>query len=453
VDSGEVERAASEACDLALGAVGSRAEALVACAIGPESLTRFANSRIHQNVSVDDARVLLLVVRDGRRSRASTTRLDLDGITALVERTLAAAALRPPDDHEPGLAPGAPAGDVAHWDEGTAGAGPEERALLVRAFVDAGSGLAGGEAAGFCSTESTTHVLRSTTGADLTARTSKARLDGIHRAATSGDPADGWAQATSARLADLDGAGCGTVAAAKAAASVEAVELPPGDYEVVLEPKAVAEALVFPAWLGFNGKSHLEGTSFVHLGEAQLDASISLWDDATDARALGRPYDAEGTPKARTDLVRDGVVVGVVHDRRTAARAGVDSTGHSLGLDDVGALPTDLFLAGGDRSPEALVGDVERGLLVTDLWYNRILDPKTQVVTGLTRNGLFLIERGEVVGAVRNLRYTQSIVAAFGPGRVLGLGDDARAVPTDVGVFHVPSARLAAWSFTGGASG
>lgn len=450
----DVERVAAAACERALAAVGDRAAAMAACAIGPEALTRFANSRIHQNVAADDARLHLLVVLGGsRRARASTSRLDPEGIDALVERALAAAALRPADEHEPGLAPDAEAAEVDHWDEATAAAGPEERAALVRDFVEAGAGLDGGEAAGFCSTEGTVHVLRSSAGADLAARTSRARLDGIHRAATSGGPADGWAQGTSVRLADLDGAACGSVAAAKAAASVDPIDLAPGDYEVVLEPKAVAEALVFPAWLGFNAKSHLEGTSFVHLGEAQLDAAVSLWDDATDPRALGRPYDAEGTPKARTDLVRDGVVVGLVHDRRTAAEAGVTSTGHSLGLDAEGPIPTDLFLAGGDRSPEELIGDVERGLLVTDLWYNRILDPKTQVVTGLTRNGLFLIEAGEVTRAVRNLRYTQSIVAALGPGRVLGLGDDARAVPTDVGVVHVPSVRLAAWSFTGGASG
>jgi predicted Zn-dependent protease len=448
------ERTAATACDRAIALVGERAEAMAACAIGPEALTRFANSRIHQNVAADAARLHLMVVLGGsRRARASTSRLDPAGIEALVERALAAAALRPPDEHEPGLAPAGVAADVEHWDPATALAGPEDRARLVRAFVDAGSGLAGGEAAGFCSTEATVHVLTTSAGAALSARTSRARLDGVHRAALAGEPADGWAQATSVALADLDGAGCGAVAAAKAAASTRTIELAPGDYEVVLEPKAVAEALVFPAWLGFNAKAHLEGTSFAHLGETQLDAAVSLWDDATDARALGRPYDAEGTPKTRTDLVRDGVVVGLVHDRRTAAQAGVASTGHSVGMDAMGPIPTDLFLAGGDRSPEALIGEVDRGLLVTDLWYNRILDPKTQVVTGLTRNGLFLIEGGEVTGAVRNLRYTQSIIAALGPGRVLGLGHDAQTVPTDVGFFHVPSARLAAWSFTGGASG
>ena len=113
-------------------------------------------------------------------------------------------------------------------------------------------------------------------------------------------------------------------------------------------------------------------------------------------------------------------------------------------------MPTNLFLGGGDQTPEELIADVERGLLVTDFWYTRILDPKTQVVTGLTRNGTFLIEKGKVTGAVRNLRFTQSYVDALGPGNVLGVGDDARLYETWGGTSHVPSLRLASWNFTGG---
>jgi predicted Zn-dependent protease len=107
----------------------------------------------------------------------------------------------------------------------------------------------------------------------------------------------------------------------------------------------------------------------------------------------------------------------------------------------------------GHHTPDQLVAAVERGLLVTDLWYNRILDPKTQVVTGLTRNGLFLVEDGQITRPVQNLRYTQSIVAAFGPGKVLGVGDDAQLVGGEGSIMHVPSVRLAAWSFTGNARG
>jgi predicted Zn-dependent protease len=456
-DEGGVEAAA--ACEQVLDLLGGRAEGVITASIGTSSLTRFANSRIHQNVTEDVRAVTVTVAVDGRVARAGTTRTEPRQLAALVDRALAAAALRPADPDFAGFAPPAEVPAVEHWDDATAGATPDQRAAVVEAFVAAGEGLgeAGpGEAAGFCSTEATTHVLASTTGQRAAARTSSAQVDGIHRiTGPGGQVADGSGQLTSFRLADLDGAAVGATAATKAAAGIEPMELPPGNYEVVLEPNAVAGALLFPAYYGFNGKAHAEGTSFVHVGEQQWDEAIDIWDDATDHRALGRPFDAEGTPKRRVSLVDAGVSVGLAHDRRSARLAGVEPTGHSVGMDAFGGIPTDLFLGHGTRSPHELVADVDRGLLVTDLWYNRVLDPKTQVVTGLTRNGLFLIEGGTITGAVQNLRYTQSIVAAFGPGRVRGLANDGQLAGGVEGdrAMHVPTVRLASWSFTGNARG
>ncbi|MET0728384.1 MAG: metallopeptidase TldD-related protein [Acidimicrobiales bacterium] len=433
-------------CDRVLGLVGDRADALVSCGQGRSSLTRFANSRIHQNMASDEALVRVKVVIDGRSASASTTRTTVDSLERLVEGCLAAARLRPADPAFPGLAPPAPVADVDHFDGATATAEPDAQAAVVADFVAAGEGL---EAAGYCSTQGDVHVLCSTTGVRLASRLTMAQLDGIHRnASASGAPTDGYGQTTSSRLADIDGAQVGAVASGKARAGAEPITLEPGSYEVVLEPKAVAALLLFPAWLGFNGKAHAEGTSFVRLGEAQLDGRIDLWDDATDPRSLGRPYDAEGTPKRRLDLVRAGVSVGLAHDRRSAALAGVEPTGGSIGSEAFGGYPADLFLGPGDESLDQLVTGVERGLLITDFWYNRILDPKTQVVTGLTRNGLFLIEGGAVTRPVQNLRYTQSVVGALAPGHVLGVGDDAQLVSNEGGLVHVPSLRLASWSFT-----
>jgi predicted Zn-dependent protease len=455
--------AVEDVCERTLALLGGRADGVVAASAGVSGLTRFANGRIHQNVSEHTAGVRLTVAVDGRVARASTTRTDDEALAALVERALAAAALRPADPDFPGFAPPAPVAPVEHWDDGTAAATPDERAARVADFVAAGEGV--GEAAGFCSTRSHRRALAATTGQRASTRGTVARIDGIHRVPGSPTPgsgggaggavelADGFAQATDAGLAAIDSAACGARAAAKARAGVDPVELPPGDYEVVLEPRAVSSVLVYPALAGFNGKAHADGTSFVHLGEAQWDAAVDIWDDATDTRALGDPYDVEGTPRRRVDLVRAGVSVGLAHDRRSAGLAGVEPTGHSVGSEAFGGYPADLFLGGGDSSPEDLVGEVERGLLVTDFWYNRILDPKTQVVTGLTRNGLFLIEDGRVTAPVQNLRYTQSIVGAFGPGRVLGLGGDGQLVGGEGSVMHVPTVRLAGWSFTGNARG
>ncbi len=439
-------------CDQVLDLVGDRASALVTRSQGRSALTRFANSRIHQNVDGDEDHVRLSVVLDdGRTAQATTTCVDPDGLARLVEGVIAAARLLPPDEDAPGLAEPAEYAPVDHFDDTTRGATPDDRAEVVAAFVAAGEGM---EAAGYCSTTSQVHALRSTSGLRCASRTTMAQIDAIHRAAAaSGPPTDGYGQRTSTRFADLNGARIGAVAAQKARGGKDPMSLPPGSYEVVLEPRAVASVLLFPAWLGFNGKAFAEGMSFVHLGEAQFDTQISIWDDATDPRALGRAYDAEGTPKRRLDLVRDGVTVGLAHDRRSAALAGVESTGSSIGSDAFGGYPLDLFLGGGDATRDELIASVERGLLVTDFWYNRILDPKTQVVTGLTRNGLFLIEHGEVVAPVQNLRYTQSVVAGLGPGHVLGLGNDAELVSNEGGVVHVPSLHLASWAFTGDAQG
>ena len=447
------EDVATGVCERVLGLVGGRAEAVVAASVGTSSLTRFANSRIHQNVTEDLRAVRLAVaVGGGRTARASTTRSDADGLAVLVERALAAAALRPEDPDFPGFAPPAPVPVVHHWDDGTAGATPAQRAAVVAGFVAAAEGL---EAAGYCATSAVTRALVASTGQRAVGRSTHAQVDGVHRAAIGGPhPADGYAQATSIRLGDLDGAACGARAAGKARAGLDPVALAPGAYEVVLEPKAVAAVLAFPALVGFNGKAHAEGRSFVHLGEAQWDPAVDVWDDATDPRALGVAFDAEGTPRGRLDLVAAGVSAGLAHDRRSARLAGVAPTGHSVGSEAFGGCPTHLFLGGGASSPSELVAAVERGLLVTDFWYNRILDPKTQVVTGLTRNGLFLVEDGRVAGPVQNLRYTQAVVGAFGPGRVRDLGDDAQLVGDgEFGIMHVPSARLAAWSFTGNAQG
>jgi predicted Zn-dependent protease len=443
---------AAEICERTLGLVGDGAEALVTATVGTSSLTRFANSRIHQNVTEDVALVAVTLAAEGRLARVTSSRTGPDDLAALVERAREAARLRPADPDFPGLAPPAPVSPVDHWDDGTAVATPDQRAAVVAAFVEAGGEF---EAAGYCLTRATEQVLASTTGQRAAGRSARAQVDGIHRVLVGGDhPADGYAQATSVRLADLDGATVGARAAAKAGAGLDPISLDPGSYEVVLEPKAVAAALLYPAYLGFCGKSHAEGISFVRLGERQWDEAVDIWDDALDARALGRGYDAEGTPKARLDIVRAGVSAALTHDRRSAHLAGVASTGHSNGYDAAGGTPSNLFFGGGDESPEALVGAVERGLLVTDFWYNRILDPKTQVVTGLTRNGLYLIEDGRVTSPVQNLRFTQSIVAGFGPGKVLGLGNDAQLVGSEGGdVMHVPSVRLAGWSFTGNAQG
>ncbi|HUQ39601.1 MAG TPA: TldD/PmbA family protein [Acidimicrobiales bacterium] len=439
-----------DVCDEVLALVGDRAEAQVVVSAGRSSLTRFANSGIHQNVAEDAVHVGLRVSLDGKLSSAGTSATDHESLGRLVDRALDAAALRPVDTDWPGLAPAAAAPDLsAGFDAATHDATPEQRAAVVRAFVDGAPEL---RAAGYCDTDSSVVSFANTAGQRLVGRSTRSTIDGIHQSDTSA----GSAHQTSTRLADIDGVAAGERAALKARSSIDAVDIEPGVYPVLLEPEAVATILVFLAAYGFNAKAHAEGRSFAHPGEQQFDPSISIWDDALDARGIPFPFDVEGTPKSRLDLVAGGKTVGLTHDRRTAAKAGVESTGHGVpGGESFGGYAQNAFLGGGSASHDELVTAVDRGLLITCFNYCRILDEKTQVVTGLTRNGTFLVENGKIAGAVRNLRFTQSFVGALGPGKVLAVGNDGRLADSEFGPggCWAPSLALAGWNFTGGAKG
>ena len=438
----------SRAVDLAeqvLDLVGDRAEAEVVASEGNLALTRFANSFIHQNVAELGEAIALRVAVDGRVASTRTTTTSAESLAAFVEVALETAQLQPVDAEWPGLAPPAPTANVEHADDATYDATPGARAELVRAFVDAGNGLL---AAGYCQTEGRTEAFVNSAGQSVSGRHTSA----IHQTGTSA----GTAHAASVAIGDLDGASVGELAARRAIDSAAPFDTKPGEYEVVLSPEAVATVAVFLGFYGFNGKMLSEGQSFVALGERQFDEQFQMWDDVTDPRALGVPFDTEGTPKSHLDLVVDGTTRGVAHNRKTAKKAGVESTGNNVtGSESWGPIPTNVFVGGGDQSVDELIAGVERGIYVSAFNYCRILDPKTMVVTGLTRNGTFMIENGRIADAVTNMRFTQPFVDALGKGRILGIGDDARFADSEFapGIMYVPTMRLASWNFTGGAEG
>jgi len=453
------------------------------------ALTRFARSFIHQNVTDSTTTVRLRLHDAGRTTSGSASVADVDGrasssgvrgedgrrasssgvrgqesLRSLVERTVAAVRVGPADPHWPGLTTPTAVPAAVPVDEATAHAEPPERAARVAAFVAAAGGL---ESAGYCSTVHRSVAFANSAGQSAQARTAGAAMDAIARRGT----ADGVARLAAPRLSELDGAILGARAAAKAHAGTDPIELPPGRYEVVLEPTAVNDLIDFIASYGFNAKAVAQRESFVEVGREQFDRALSLVDDPLAPAAPGLPFDVEGTPKHPLTLVSAGVSSDLAHDRRTAAAAGRASTGHAVpGATASGAMPTNLHLLADTHRPDQpgeadgpaadadvadLVSGVERGLLVTDFWYTRVLDQRSLVVTGLTRNGVWLIEDGRVVAPVQNLRFTQSYPAALAPGAVLGVGTRSVALPYSWGVmtFRVPALRLASWKCTGNASG
>ncbi|CAN5381002.1 TldD/PmbA family protein [soil metagenome] len=460
---------AAEAVERATRAIAG-ADVLAAANRHQMALTRFANSAIHQNVAEDVTRLQLTVHREGRTASGSATVVGPGDVAALVERTVDSVRIAPRDPGWPGVAAPAPAGTTPMVDQATAHASPADRAHLVHAFVEGAGGL---ETAGYCRTTHWTGSLATSGGQLTSGEAVECGMSGIARH----QGADGASRHAPLTLSDLDGAALGARAAAKARAQATPIDLEPGRYEVVLEPAAVADILASLALAGFNGKAINERQSFVRLGDQQFDPAISLVDDPL---AVGFGFDHEGTPRRRHVLVDAGTTVALTHDRRTAAEAGATSTGHAFETRFAfGAIAQHLCLLSPDTDPHAgpasppagevdgpvvdasvadLVAGVEQGLLVSDLWYTRMLDPRALVITGLTRNGVWRIEHGQITSPVSNLRFTQSYAQALMPGNVRDLGGTATPLPGDTyGAtsprWTCPALHLAAWNVTGGAAG
>ena len=432
----DITRRAQDLAGQVLAIVGDDANAAVYARAGTSALTRFANSFIHQNVSDDVAELTLTIERDGRVAHGTTTTTDADAIRAWVEATIATADAQNVDDDWPGLTPPTAIPAVDHYDEETAAADPSVRAELVRAFVEAGDGL---RAAGMCETVVFGDAFANSAGQTAQGRWTRVVLDGIHQTDTT--------------------AAAGRGAAVRARDGQHAFDAKPDRYEVVLAPEAVGTIAQFLGFYGFNGRSFNEGMSFVKLGEDRFDPSVNLYDDATDPRALGVAFDSEGSPKHRVNLIDHGTTANVVHTRRTAKKAGVETTGSSFKAEDgfgTGLPFADrMFIDGGTDTEEDLVAGVERGIYVATFNYCRILDPKTLVVTGLTRNGTFMIENGRITGPITNMRFTQSFVDALAPGQVGAWANNARFNAGEFGnaTVHAPSVHLRSWNMTGGADG
>ena len=440
----------SDARDLArrvLELVPAGVEAQVRVEARSSGLTRFANSFIHQNVADEGTEITLTVATGKQVASAAAHVADDDGLARFVGSVVDASSIAPEMSDWPGLRAD---DDVTGHTAPSDPVGPDTRADVVSAFVAAAPDL---NAAGYCETEHAEVVLMNTAGLVAHGNAAGAIVDGIHRTPTSA----GSGHAASRRFADLDGGAVGATAADRARRSADTTDVDAGAYEVVLAPDAVGTIALFLAFYGFNGKQVAEGQSFVRVGEQQFDPAFELIDDGSDADSFGPGFDAEGTPKRRVELITNGVTRTVCVDRRQAERLEAESTGHAASFfgSYMGPIPTDMRVSAGTQTVDELIADVDRGLYVSTFNYCRILDPRTTVTTGLTRNGVFIIEHGEIVGAASNLRFTQSFAEAVRPGNVLGVGSDARLADAEFspGLVRAPSLRLKSWRFTGGASG
>jgi len=412
---------------------------------GSGGLTRFADSRIHQNVAEEDASIFIRVVVGGRVAGAQTNRLGDADLDALVQRAVEIARQTPPDPDFPGFpAPAASAPLVgARAVLATAGATPQRRAEGVRTFVTA---CAGGSAAGALATSATVVAVANSHGVRAYGKHSRASFVSVLQ---QGD-GSAYVEAVDPDLDRLDLVALGRHAGERARAAQDPVDLEPGTYTVILEPDAVGLMLAYLAMTTFNGRAVLEGRSALatRMGQQIMDPRVQIWDDAADPRTIGLPFDFEGVPKRRLDLVRDGVAVGVAHDSRTARKAGVSTTGHALPQPNpFGPVAANVLMAPGEASLADLVASTDRGVLVTRFHYVRVVHPARTMITGMTRDGTFLIEGGRITKALRNLRFNQSMLDAF--SHVEAIGADAPLLGGEF-VAHVsaPAMKVREFTFT-----
>jgi predicted Zn-dependent protease len=423
----------SEALELAqraLAAAPAGSETLAHVARERSLMLRFARSRPTQATAIDDLTVTLAVVRGGHVGTASTNATGDQELADCARRAAAAAeagARSGGDGAYPGFP--APVAPRAHegFDLATARLDPKAGgAQLEAAFAMCAEH--GVQAHGTWTAGDVATAVASSAGVAVADRTTDAFMK-VTAIAPSGR--SGYVERTAAAVGDVDGRSIARAAAEKAAFPGEPARLPPGEYPVVLEADAVGDLL---AWLGHmaaNGLAYAEGRSAFcdRLGRRVAAARINLADSPRFARTLPRAFDAEGVPKAPLPLIQDGVAHRVVHDTRSAALCGAESTGHALapGGDGSGPDPTNLVLMGGGAADEAeLCRPIERGVYVTRLWYTNPVRPKETLLTGVTRDGTFLIEDGKVSRPLQDMRMTDSVLGIL--DRCEDLGSRPRLV-------------------------
>ncbi len=374
-----------------------------------QGLSRFTRETLHQNVDEADVTVTVRAIVGGRVGIASTNALDDAALGTVNDRAHELATLAPPDTLPPLVATPAdavtpPGAYVAR----TAGADPALRSAIAGAIF-AHAKDAGLWSSGYVTTTDSGVTIATTAGARFTFDGTSA---GINVKMTGAD-ATGWAESNAVDVGALDGDAVGARAASKAVAAAAPVAVEPGEWTVILEPAALGELLAFFRPY-FSAELYAEGASYIseRLGERIAGENVTIRDDYANPLNPGMPFDFAGVPTQRLALVENGIARSIVTDDVWARRLGRPDTGHAIprsGGWPMGPQSTYTVVDPGPRPVEELIAETPRGLLITRFWYVRYVDQRRSIVTGMTRDGTFAIERGKVRGGVRNMRFNVAL--------------------------------------------
>jgi predicted Zn-dependent protease len=430
---------------------------------GKFALTRFANNTIHQNVAEENHVVSVRTVFGGRTARAFTNKFDDESLRQVVKSSESLARVQHPDPdllpmpdaRSAGGAGDASAPSQSRYFERTAAITPELRAEGVAKIVRVADTHSLTTAGVFSSGESFEGIFNSRGLSRWNTQTS-AEISITMLAADS----SGWQKANFPDVANLDPLMLAEIAAKKAVDSAHPREVPAGKYTVILEPAAVLDIVGFMFW-DYSGMAILDQRSFLsgRIGTKLFGDNITIWDDVAHPLQSGSPFDGEGVHRQRLALVENGIVRRVVYARATAERmkhseyatsvGPIEATGHGFSLpNEMGEMPLNIVFAP-DNNPqtvEQMIASTERGILVTRLWYIREVEPFEKMLTGMTRDGTFLIENGRVQGGVRNFRFNESLIHMLSNVEAMSL--PLRASGEESFDMVVPAMKVKDFNFT-----
>ena len=405
--------------------------------------TRFADSSITTSGGTVNVEVHITVTLGRRRATASTNALDDASLKRTVELAASLARLSPEDPElMPELGPQRYA-TLGGFVDRTTDLDPEQRTAAIKRAVEsaAAAGKDAGQVftAGYIEANAEASAVATSKGLFAYHRGTDANFSMTSR--TPDGTGSGWASAGAADWGKVDPASIGRLAAQKAVASRNPQSIPPGLYTAVLEPQAVND-LVSLLTNALSARSADEGRSAFsktgggnRIGEKVADERVTLYSDPADPSLLGRPFDNEGLPIGRIVWIEKGVLKNLVYTRFWAQKQGQTPTGNAF-------IPGGLALTGGTKSTEQIIAGCERGVLVTHFFYIRSLEPRTVLFTGLTRDGVFLIENGKITRALKNFRWNESPLLMLNR-----LEDIGRPEPVAAGAM-MPALRIRDFNFT-----
>jgi predicted Zn-dependent protease len=408
-----------------------------------DALTRFANNAVHQHVAEHSVAISVRAALDGRTARVTTNKSDEESLRRAVTAATHLARMQPKN---PGLLP-MPGRQkyppMKRFFEETLAAQPAVRARVVKRVVE-GCAESNQTAAGTFSTGGTRSLLANSKG--LLARHEQTKAEFSITVMES--DSSGWAKANAASLEAIDPLALAERAREKAEAARRPREIAPGKYTVILEPAAALDIIGF-LFYDFSATAVADQRSCFtgRMGKKLFGEHITLCDDVTHPLHLGPTFDGEGMPRQKVVLIDRGVPRNLVYSRAAAKKAGAKPSGHGLALpNEWGEAAFNLVMAGGNSSLEKMLATTERGICVTRLWYIREVDPYEKIMTGMTRDGTFLVEDGRIVGGIRNMRFNQSILELL--ANVLELGPAVRASGEEAYDMVLPPMKVRDFHFT-----